>query len=107
MVRQASNLLQVYILTREDESFECSLKLQFGFVLGFSFVKGCKQMESVLTRSRATNKGDLNVMKRAMGIVQHHDAVSGTEKGHVAADYARLLHEGVTECQKTQASYYQ
>ena len=100
MVRQASNLLQVYILTREDESFVCA-------GLKFQFQKGCKQMESVLSRSRASNEGDLDVMKRAMGIVQHHDAVSGTEKGHVAADYARLLHEGVVECQKTQASYYQ
>lgn len=64
-------------------------------------------MESVLDRSRATNLGDLSVMKRAMGIVQHHDAVSGTEKQHVADDYSLLLHRGVVECQKTQASYYQ
>lgn len=64
-------------------------------------------MESVLSWSGATNKGDVNVMMRAMGIAQHHDAVSGTEKQKVADDYARLLHEGVVECQKTQTSYYQ
>ena len=26
-----------------------------------------------------------------MGVMQHHDAVTGTEQQHVAEDYARLL----------------
>ncbi len=30
-----------------------------------------------------------------MGIVQHHDAVSGTEKQHVADDYAQRLSDGI------------
>ena len=30
-----------------------------------------------------------------MGIVQHHDAVSGTEKQHVADDYALRLSHGI------------
>ena len=51
-------------------------------------------------------EGDLSVMKRAMGIMQHHDAVSGTEKQHVAEDYARLLDEGIAECNKVQSAYY-
>lgn len=54
----------------------------------------------------AEKEGDLSVMKRAMGIMQHHDAVSGTEKQHVADDYARLLDEGVGECRKIQSAYY-
>ena len=29
-----------------------------------------------------------------MGVVQHHDAVSGTEKQHVANDYAQRLSQG-------------
>lgn len=33
--------------------------------------------------------------KRAMGISQHHDAVSGTEKQHVTDDYALYLSEGL------------
>lgn len=28
-----------------------------------------------------------------MGIMQHHDAVAGTEQEHVAKDYSRLLHQ--------------
>jgi hypothetical protein len=31
----------------------------------------------------------------AMGVLQHHDAVSGTEKQHVANDYAQRLAEGI------------
>lgn len=33
----------------------------------------------------------------ALAIVQHHDAVSGTEKQHVANDYAKRLSIGYTE----------
>lgn len=30
-----------------------------------------------------------------MGVVQHHDAVSGTERQHVANDYAQRLSDGI------------
>ena len=33
----------------------------------------------------------------ALAIAQHHDAVSGTEKQHVANDYAKRLAIGYTE----------
>ena len=36
---------------------------------------------------------------QAMGVAQHHDAVSGTEKQHVAYDYALQLAQGNAECQ--------
>ena len=32
-----------------------------------------------------------------MGLVQHHDAVSGTEKQHVAYDYAERLSDGIDQ----------
>lgn len=37
-------------------------------------------------------------LKKAMGVAQHHDAVSGTEKQHVANDYAKRLYIGREEC---------
>jgi hypothetical protein len=30
-----------------------------------------------------------------MGLAQHHDAVSGTSKQHVANDYAQRLSDGI------------
>lgn len=33
-----------------------------------------------------------------MGVMQHHDAVTGTEKQHVAEDYARLLDRAMNAC---------
>ena len=35
-----------------------------------------------------TTKDNIDVLKRAMGAMQHHDAVTGTEKEAVAHDYA-------------------
>jgi len=37
--------------------------------------------------------------ERAMAVAQHHDAVSGTERQHVANDYARRLAGGWRRCQ--------
>jgi lysosomal alpha-mannosidase len=37
-------------------------------------------------------------MREAMGIMQNHDAVTGTERQKVASDYARILNEGFSEC---------
>ena len=39
------------------------------------------------TKPRST-KEDIDSLKRAMGAMQHHDAVTGTEKEAVAHDYA-------------------
>lgn len=35
--------------------------------------------------------------EQAIGVAQHHDAVTGTEMQHVAFDYARRIHRGAAE----------
>lgn len=41
---------------------------------------------------------NLDNLREIMGVMQHHDAVAGTEKQHVADDYARLLQIGIDKC---------
>uniref|UniRef100_A0A8C2A1D1 Alpha-mannosidase n=1 Tax=Cyprinus carpio TaxID=7962 RepID=A0A8C2A1D1_CYPCA len=70
--------------------------------LSNSRLQTCNQLE-VLGGPKSTSgpfgEGDSDTMKRAMGVAQHHDAVSGTEKQHVAYDYARRLATGWAHCE--------
>uniref|UniRef100_A0A8C2XPT3 Alpha-mannosidase n=1 Tax=Cyclopterus lumpus TaxID=8103 RepID=A0A8C2XPT3_CYCLU len=62
----------------------------------------CNQLEVLggpISRNGPFGKGDSQTMKKAMAVAQHHDAVSGTEKQHVADDYARRLAGGWLRCQ--------
>lgn len=48
---------------------------------------------------RGRNKSGLStdLLGDALAIAQHHDAVTGTEKQHVANDYAKRLYMGYKE----------
>eukprot|EP00092_Neocalanus_flemingeri_P041666 GFUD01045381.1.p1 GENE.GFUD01045381.1~~GFUD01045381.1.p1 ORF type:complete len:827 (+),score=232.40 GFUD01045381.1:107-2482(+) len=39
-------------------------------------------------------------LHRAMGLMQHHDAITGTEKQNVAEDYSKRLFKATQECQE-------
>ncbi len=41
----------------------------------------------------------------AMGIVQHHDAVSGTERQDVANDYAQRLSDGISVAEVSRQNF--
>lgn len=73
---------------------------------GSNLLQSCKQMASILTAKGVNYDDDISVMEKAMGVVQHTDAVSGTTKQRVADHYVRMLHRGVEECHKIQNSYY-
>jgi lysosomal alpha-mannosidase len=64
--------------------------------LGNNFLQVCKQLYA-LTDLGPEDWVDLNKMREAMGVMQHHDAVTGTERQEVAYDYARILYEGFEE----------
>ncbi|CAJ1052920.1 lysosomal alpha-mannosidase [Xyrichtys novacula] len=67
-----------------------------------SNLQTCNQLEVLggpISRDGPFGNGDSQTMKEAMAVAQHHDAVSGTEKQHVANDYARRLANGWKHCQ--------
>lgn len=67
--------------------------------VGNHFLQVCKQISALAPKSQYLQ--NLRKLKEAMGIMQHHDAVAGTEKQHVADDYNKLLTEGVVACEET------
>lgn len=48
-------------------------------------------------RGRTTSGPNTDSLADALAIAQHHDGVTGTEKQHVANDYAKRLAIGYTE----------
>ena len=58
--------------------------------------KVCKQLEFLGKLGESDPSSEM--LRDAMGVAQHHDAVSGTEKQHVAYDYAKRLAMGAKQC---------
>ena len=44
-----------------------------------------------MTQLGQVGASPLDSLREVMGVMQHHDAITGTEKQHVANDYARAL----------------
>ncbi|XP_057312440.1 lysosomal alpha-mannosidase-like isoform X2 [Hydractinia symbiolongicarpus] len=61
-----------------------------------NLLQACKQLEVLYTGKVSSS----STLRRAMAVNQHHDAVTGTEKQHVAYDYAKRLYIGREECKK-------
>ncbi|KAL6960359.1 alpha-mannosidase [Sarracenia purpurea var. burkii] len=55
-------------------------------------------------KGRNSSGSNTDSLADALAIAQHHDAVSGTERQHVAADYAKRLSMGYAEAEKVVAS---
>ncbi|XP_013877498.1 lysosomal alpha-mannosidase [Austrofundulus limnaeus] len=67
-----------------------------------SNLQTCNQLEVLAgpaSRKGPFGKGDSETLRKAMAVAQHHDAVSGTEKQHVANNYAKMLANGWQHCQ--------
>ncbi|KAG5881082.1 hypothetical protein JTB14_034142 [Gonioctena quinquepunctata] len=46
------------------------------------------------------DEDDLTDLREVMGVMQHHDDITGTEKQHVANDYVRMLTEAIETAEK-------
>ncbi|KAJ6645895.1 Lysosomal alpha-mannosidase, partial [Pseudolycoriella hygida] len=66
--------------------------------IGNHFLQVCKQLTALTPNGNANFEPNLSSLREAMGVMQHHDAVTGTEKQHVADDYARLLQQAIEAC---------
>ncbi|KAH8306687.1 hypothetical protein KR044_006530 [Drosophila immigrans] len=65
---------------------------------GNHFLQVCKQLSALAPKPSPEFNPHLNFMRETMGIMQHHDAVTGTEKQKVALDYAKRLSVGFRAC---------
>jgi len=61
-------------------------------LLDFVWKQAARQLEFLKGRAGAASATEK--LADALAIAQHHDAVSGTERQHVAADYTMRLHIG-------------
>jgi lysosomal alpha-mannosidase len=66
--------------------------------VGNHFLQVCKQLSAAAKVREEHFEHHLNMLRRTMGVMQHHDAVTGTEKQHVANDYSRLLALSMAAC---------
>ncbi|XP_016074137.1 PREDICTED: lysosomal alpha-mannosidase isoform X2 [Miniopterus natalensis] len=70
--------------------------------LSYNFLQVCNQLEALAGPAANVGpygSGDSAPLNEAMAVLQHHDAVSGTSKQHVANDYARQLAAGWGPCE--------
>ncbi|XP_059158646.1 lysosomal alpha-mannosidase-like isoform X2 [Physella acuta] len=72
-----------------------------------SFFQSVKQMAGLAKLDNTYDSGvQLQKLAESMGVAQHHDAVSGTEKQAVAYDYAQRLADGVNGAQNVVQDVY-
>ncbi|XP_016942050.3 lysosomal alpha-mannosidase [Drosophila suzukii] len=62
---------------------------------GNHILQVAKQLSAFAELSSAQQKEDLEYLRQIMGVMQHHDAITGTEKQHVSDDYDRLLYDAI------------
>lgn len=65
--------------------------------VGNTLLQQVRQLDALY---QSHHSAQLDKLQRAVGLVQHHDGLSGTEKQSVADDYSLRLNDGILEAQK-------
>ena len=60
-----------------------------------TFLQATRQIAAISQLTEKSSFDSINNLERAMGVLQHHDAISGTEKQPVANDYSKRLAIGI------------
>ncbi|XP_064076019.1 lysosomal alpha-mannosidase-like [Vanessa tameamea] len=55
--------------------------------------------------SRMGDSYELHLLRHAVGLALHHDAITGTSQQHVTNDFIRLLSEAIEACSKRVSNY--
>ncbi|KAJ4433197.1 hypothetical protein ANN_15454, partial [Periplaneta americana] len=71
--------------------------------MGNNFLQVTKQLVA-MTQLEQAGESSIDSLREAMGVMQHHDAITGTEKQHVAEDYARLQYRAMEEARQAAES---
>uniref|UniRef100_A0A6V7QUP3 Alpha-mannosidase n=1 Tax=Ananas comosus var. bracteatus TaxID=296719 RepID=A0A6V7QUP3_ANACO len=71
-----------------------------GYFTSRPALKGYAARQLEFLTSRNNSGPTTDSLADALAVAQHHDAVTGTEKQHVANDYAKRLSIGYTEAEK-------
>lgn len=64
-----------------------------------SYLQGARQLEAFIGLPGKEGGPTTEALEEAVSLLQHHDAITGTAKQHVANDYHRRLHRGLKEAQ--------
>lgn len=67
--------------------------------VGNQFLQICKKLTATAKIAEDFYDSNLMRLKHMMGVMQHHDAITGTEKQHVADDYHRGLDASIVACE--------
>lgn len=74
---------------------QCNDIFRLTYLYGLLDNKAARQLE--FFKGRSNSGPNTDSLADALAIAQHHDAVTGTEKQHVANDYAKRLSIGYME----------
>jgi lysosomal alpha-mannosidase len=63
-----------------------------------NYLQAVRQLATWANLNDNSTIDSIRTLERAMGVVQHHDAITGTEKQYVSDDYTKQLSIGVNQC---------